>query len=232
MSAGKKAALICVDIQNDFCDDPDGALAVKGARALAPVWNELLSMPFAVKIATKDCHPTDHVSFASQHQGKQPFKDTITVKNPENEKDEPFTSTLWPDHCIQGSHGYELMSELDKSKIQTIIEKGQDKRVESYSAFGPPYRNPRLGNNELIEMLKSEGITEVFVVGLAYEACVMYTAKDAAKYGFQTYLIEDAAAFANKSEDNTKVVRKQLQDCGVSLISLASPEVERIRKSA
>ncbi len=232
MSAGKRAVLVCVDIQNDFCDDPEGALAVRGSRALAPVWNELLAMPFALKVATRDCHPADHVSFASQHPGKQSFQDTITVKNPENEQDTPFTSTLWPNHCIRGTPGCEIISELDMSKVQHIIEKGQDKRFECYSAFGPPYRNPKLGDDQMIRLLQSEGITDVFVVGLAYEACVFHTAKDAAEYGFRTYLIEDAAAFANKSDDNISSIRKTLQDAGVSLIGLQSKEVWEIKSAA
>lgn len=230
--AAKRAALACIDIQNDFCDDPDGALAVKGSRALAPIWNELLSMPFALKLATRDCHPPDHVSFASQHEGREPFKDTITTKNPENADDEPFTSTLWPDHCVQGTAGVDIISELDQSKIQHIIDKGGDKRVESYSGFGPPYRNPRLGGTEMVDLLRDNGITDVFVVGLAYEACVMFTARDAAEYGFRTYVIEDAAGFANKSEEHMANIRKTLQDAGVTVVGLRSKEVEEVRQSA
>jgi nicotinamidase-related amidase len=231
MAAPRKAALVCVDIQNDFCDDPDGALAVKGSRAMAPIWNDLLSMPFALKLATRDCHPPDHVSFASQHTGKEPFKDTITVPNPDNEKDEPFTSTLWPDHCIQGTHGCEIISELDQSKIQRIIDKGKDKRVESYSGFGPHYRNPRIGGDEMLRLLQENGITDVFTVGLAFEACVMHTSLDAAEYGFRTFLIEDASGAADKSEKNVSAVCKKLQDGGVALIRLDSKEVQDIKKA-
>jgi nicotinamidase-related amidase len=231
MAAPKKAALACIDIQNDFCDDPDGALAVKGSRAMVPIWNDQLAKPFALKLATRDCHPPDHISFASQHEGKEAFKDTITVSNPENKDDIPFTSTLWPDHCIRGTHGYEIIAELDQSKIQHIIDKGTDCRVESYSGFGPHYRNPRIGSHEMVNLLRKEGITDIFVVGLAFEACVMHTALDAAEYGFRTFVIEDAAGAADKSDKNVARVRKALQDGGVTLIQLDSEELASIGKA-
>src|ERR1700760_318339 len=171
--AGRKAALACIDIQQDFCDAPDGSLAVKGARSLAPLWNDLLARPFPVKLATRDFHPADHVSFASQHAGKEPFTSKITVQNPENEKDgDDFTSVMWPDHCIQGTPGCEFIPELDTSKLNYIVEKGKDKRVESYSGFGPPYRNPKFGMTDLDAILKKEGVSDIFIVGVAYECCV------------------------------------------------------------
>ena len=88
MATGKKSGLAVIDVQEDFCE-PDGSLAVKGGRDLATVWNDLLSLPFAVKLATRDYHPKDHISFASQHSGKEPFTSSHTIKNPENHDDEP-----------------------------------------------------------------------------------------------------------------------------------------------
>ncbi len=231
MAPPRKAALICVDIQNDFCDEPDGALAVKGSRALAPTWNKLLNMPFALKLATRDYHPRDHVSFASQHEGKKPFEDTITVKNPDNDE-ESFTSTLWPDHCVQGTPGAEIIAELDKSKIDRIIHKGQDKRVEQYSGFEPHYRNPRMPGTEMLKLLEEHEIQDVYTVGLAFEACVKHTALDAAEHGFRTYLIEDASGAANKSEENVSSVCKQLENSGVHVVRMDSEEVKRIAQSA
>ncbi|KAK3725994.1 NAD(+) salvage pathway protein [Vermiconidia calcicola] len=230
MAVGSKAALACIDVQEDFCDNPDGALAVKGARALAPIWNELLSLPFAVKLATRDYHPRDHISFASQHKGRQPFTSTLEVKNPENEQD-AFTTTLWPDHCVQGTPGCEYISHLDLSKLTHSIEKGQDKRVEMYSGFGPPYRNPKFGMTGMEEELKKEGITDLFVVGLAFEYCVKYTAIDAVACGFRTFVVEDGTKAVDQSEQNLAAVRKELQDKGVVLIILDSPELEKMKNS-
>lgn len=87
-----KAALAVVDMQEDFCEQK-GSLAIKGARELAPVINELLNLPgFAFKFATQDFHPSDHVSFALQHPGAVPTKSTYTIKNPQNERE---TQTMY-----------------------------------------------------------------------------------------------------------------------------------------
>ena len=228
MTAQRKAALAVIDVQEDFCE-PDGSLAVAGGRALAPIWNNLLSYPFAVKLATRDLHPADHISFASQHEGKQPFTSTHTIQNPENEGDEAFTTTLWPDHCVQGTKGCEFIPELDISKVMTKIEKGQDKRVESYSAFGPVYRNPKVGMSGLGDTLKHEGITDLFVAGLAYDYCVKHTAIDAVEHGFRTFIVEDATKAVDQSEEALFALRKELQSNGVVIIGLGSEKLEAVK---
>lgn len=226
--AGRKAGLAVIDAQEDFCE-PSGSLAVSGGRALAPVWNDLLSLPFAVKLATRDYHPADHISFASQHDGKQPFTDSHTIKNPENADDEAFTTLLWPDHCVQGTKGCEFIPELDVSKTTQTIEKGQDKRVESYSAFGPVYRNPAVGMSGLGDSLKEAGVTDLFVVGLAFDYCVKHTAIDAVEHGFKTFVIEDATKAVDQSEEGLAKVRKELEDSGVVIIGLDSKELDAVR---
>lgn len=230
MALSGKAGLAVIDVQEDFCE-PNGSLAVKGGRELAEVWNDLLSLPFAVKLATRDYHPQDHISFASQHSGKQPFADTLMVKNPENESDDPFTVTLWPDHCVQGTKGCEIIPELDQSKLTQVIRKGWDKRVEAFSAFGPAYRNPRVGMSGLGDSLREAGITDLFVVGLAYDYCVKHTAIDAVEHGFKTYVIEDATAAIDKSDEGLAKLRKELQDKGVTIIDLNSKELDAVRKA-
>ena len=229
MAAGSKTGLAVIDVQNDFCE-PSGSLAVKGGRELAGVWNDLLSLPFAVKLATKDFHPADHISFASQHPGKEPFTSTHTIKNPENaDGDEPFTTLLWPDHCVQDTPGCELIAELDKSKLTKIIEKGQDKRVESYSAFGPVYRKPPVSMSGLADQLKEAGVTDLFVVGLAFDFCVKHTAIDAVEHGFKTFVIEDATKAVDQSEEGLASLRNELQEKGVHIIGLKSKELDLIK---
>lgn len=228
MATGKKSGLAVIDVQEDFCE-PDGSLAVKGGRDLANVWNNLLSYPFAVKLATRDYHPKDHISFASQHSGKEAFTSTHTIKNPENHDDTAFTTLLWPDHCIQGTKGAEFIPELDTSKLTQKIEKGQDRRVESYSAFGPVYRNPPVGMSGLGDELKKEGITDLYVVGLAFDYCVKHTAIDAVEHGFKTYVIEDATKAVDQSQEGLDATRKELQDSGVVLIDLKSKELEAVK---
>ena len=230
MAGGRKAALAVIDVQEDFCE-PNGSLAVKDGRKVAPVWNDLLSLPFALKLATRDYHPRDHISFASQHSGKEPFTSTHTIKNPENTDDKAFTTLLWPDHCVQGTQGCELIPELDQSKLTHKIDKGQDKRVESYSAFGPVYRNPPVAMSGLGDTMEKAGITDVFVVGLAYDFCVKHTAIDAVEHGFKTFIIEDATKAVDQSEDGLSKLRKELQDNGVIIIDMDSKELDKLRKS-
>ena len=230
MAAGKKAALAVIDVQEDFCE-PNGSLAVKDGRAVASIWNDLLSLPFAVKVATRDYHPRDHISFASQHTSKQPFTSSHTINNPDNTDDKPFTTLLWPDHCVQGTPGCEFIPELDQSKLTHTIDKGQDKRVESYTAFGPVYRNPPVAMSGLGDTLKKAGITDLFVVGLAFDYCVKHTAIDAVEHGFRAFLIEDATKAVDQSEEGLAALRKELQDNGVTLITLDSKELDEIRKA-
>lgn len=230
MPTARRTALAVIDVQEDFCE-PDGSLAVKGGRAVAPIWNDLLSLPFAMKLATRDYHPRDHISFASQHTGKEPFTSNHTIENPENADDKAFTTTLWPEHCVQGTPGCEIIPELDQTKLMLTIDKGQDKRVESYSAFGPTYRNPPVAMSGLGDTLKEAGITDLFVVGLAYDFCVKHTAIDAVEHGFRTFLVEDATKAVDQSEEGLTTLRKELKDSGVTIIGLDSKELDKIRKS-
>ncbi|KAF4552706.1 Nicotinamidase-like protein [Elsinoe fawcettii] len=188
-----RPALIIVDFQNDFCP-PNGSLAVQGGRDIAPIINSLLDLSFVVKVATKDFHPQDHISFASNHEppNNKPFETTITIKNPAN-SDETETTRLWPDHCIQGTPGCDLVDELEFNKCDHIIEKGQDARVEMYSAFAAPFSNPPIAVSGLSEILRTQNVTHVFTVGLAYDYCVKCTAIDSAKEGFTTYIVKDAS---------------------------------------
>lgn len=213
----KKAALILVDVQEDFCE-PNGALAVKGGRALAPVWNNLLaSDKFHCKVATHDWHPSDHISFASQHPDAQPFTSQHAIQNPEN-KSEVFSTTLWPDHCVADTHGAKLIPEIEKENLHHLIFKGQDKRVECYSAFGPPFRSPSMAGSNLDGILKHSGVTDVWVVGLAYDYCVKHTALDAAELGYRTYVLEGATKAVDPGESSVEKVREELRKGSVTVV--------------
>ncbi|KAK0936786.1 NAD(+) salvage pathway protein [Friedmanniomyces endolithicus] len=227
MTSQGKAALVIVDLQDDFCP-PNGALAVPGGRDIAPAINSLLALPFALKIATRDFHPRDHVSFASQHAEKQAFTSNHTIINPENPQETQET-VLWPDHCVQNTPGCELIPELETSKLDLVVDKGQDKRVESYSAFGPPFRSPRVSMTRLAATLREACITHVFVCGLAWDFCVKATAIDAAKEGFTTYAIHDACRGINRSAKGSVVTREELEKHGVRVIGLDSGELDMIR---
>ncbi|KAI1138014.1 pyrazinamidase/nicotinamidase [Hypoxylon sp. FL0543] len=219
-----RPALIVVDLQEDFCP-PNGALAVAGGRGITPLINKLLASPFVIKIATKDWHPPDHVSFATNHQGKAPFEDIVTIVNPYNES-ETYESRLWPVHCVQGTLGAELIPELHASQLDMILEKGTDPRVEMYSPFYDPFRTPRVSDSGLAKALREKQVTDVYVVGLAADYCVKHAAVDAAKEGFKSYVVEectravDAVAWPKCKED--------IEAHGAQVVSIDGPEVHRV----
>ena len=223
-------ALLIVDFQEDFCP-PSGALAVTGGRDIAPIINKLLSFPgFAVRVATKDSHPRDHISFASNHAppDNSPYISTVGIANPRNSQ-EVLQSLLWPDHCIQGTEGAELVPELETSKIDFIVEKGRDPMVEMYSAFRAPFSNPRVADTGLAEYLRGKGVTHVFCVGLAFDYCVKCTAIDAAKEGFETFIIDEAAKPVDGSKEARDSVVRELQKHGVEIVSMRGEQVQRVR---
>ncbi|WP_181702531.1 bifunctional nicotinamidase/pyrazinamidase [Chthonobacter albigriseus] len=170
-------ALIVVDVQNDFC--PGGSLAVADGDAVVPVINAL-ARRFANVVLTQDWHPAGHASFASAHPGKAPFETT----------EMPYgLQVLWPDHCVQGTPGAALHPALDVPHAQLIIRKGYHPAVDSYSAFREADRTTHTG---LAGYLKERGIRRVFVVGLATDYCVGWTALDARSAGLEATVLEDA----------------------------------------
>ena len=174
---GAGDALLVIDVQNCFI--PGGSLAVKEGDAIVPVINKL-AKAFANVVVTQDWHTADHVSFASQHQGKKPFE---TVKLAYG------TQVLWPDHCVQGTDGAALHKDLSIPHAQLVIRKGFHKDTDSYSAFLEADRKTTTG---LAGYLKARGIKRVYLAGLATDFCVAWSALDARKAGFQAGVIEDA----------------------------------------
>jgi nicotinamidase/pyrazinamidase len=170
-------ALIVVDVQNGFT--PGGNLAVAGADQIIPVINQL-TKKFEYVVLTQDWHPEQHISFADNHENKVPFE-TIELSY--------GTQVLWPRHCVQGTHDAEFHPELNISTAQLIIRKGFHPDIDSYSAFIEADRKTPTG---LKGYLKEHQIDTVYIVGIATDFCVAWTALDAAQMGFKTYVIEDA----------------------------------------
>ena len=173
----KHVALIVVDVQNGFT--PGGNLAVAGADQIIPVINQL-TKKFEYVVLTQDWHPEQHISFADNHENKVPFE-TIELSY--------GTQVLWPRHCVQGTHDAEFHPELNISTAQLIIRKGFHPDIDSYSAFMEADRKTPTG---LKGYLKEHQIDTVYIVGIATDFCVAWTALDAAQMGFKTYVIEDA----------------------------------------
>ena len=173
----KSSALLIVDVQNDFC--PGGALPVPEGDKIVPGINQLSSL-FGVVVATQDWHPPEHASFASQHAGLDPF-DTTEIDG--------SSTVVWPDHCIQGTHGAAMHQDIDTRPIRLILRKGMNPRLDSYSAF---FENDRTTGTGLNAYLKGMGVDTVFLCGLARDVCVFYSVIDARKLGYKSYLITDA----------------------------------------
>ncbi|KAK6341857.1 NAD(+) salvage pathway protein [Orbilia blumenaviensis] len=224
-----KPALLVVDMQEDFCP-PNGSLAVTNGRDVIPVINTLLANPtFTTRIATKDWHPSTHISFASNHPAPDnvPFISYTTITNPHNPS-ETYKTRLWPDHCIQGTKGAELVPELDQSLVDEIVEKGTDDRVEMYSCFHDPFEHPTVSDSGLVERLQKKDVTHVYVVGLAMDYCVKYSAIDAKKAGFEVYVVEEGTKAVDPSA--WEEVRKELEGYGITMVRKGSSEMEWLDK--
>jgi nicotinamidase/pyrazinamidase len=201
-------ALIVVDIQNDFL--PGGALAVAEGDTIIPFVAGLMqSDGYDLIVVSQDWHPHDHGSFASAHTGASPFGMGELAGRPQ---------MLWPDHCVQSTLGARLnveieavLAELVAAKRQTlIVKKGQDRMVDSYSAF---FDNARQSDTGLNAALGLYQIREVDVVGLAFDYCVKATALDAASLGFQTRVLLEGTRAVDPTSDSDTI--SELSDGGV-----------------
>jgi nicotinamidase/pyrazinamidase len=169
--------LVVVDVQYDFL--PGGSLAVAGGDEIVPLINKL-APKFRNVVLTQDWHPSDHISFASQHPGKAPFE-TIEL--------DYGSQVLWPDHCVWQTRGAEISKDLDIPHAQLIIRKGYNRAIDSYSGFQEADRETLTG---LAGYLNERDVGRLFVVGLATDFCVAWTALDGAAGGFDVTVIEDA----------------------------------------
>jgi nicotinamidase/pyrazinamidase len=200
---GAGDVLIVVDVQNDFL--PGGSLAVVGGDEIVPLIN-VLARRFTHVVLTQDWHPADHISFASQHQGKAPFE-TVEL--------DYGTQVLWPDHCVWNSHGAELSSALDIAHAQLIIRKGFNRDIDSYSGFQEADRETLTG---LAGYLNEREVERLYLVGLATDFCVAWTALDGAAGGFDVTVIEDATR-AIDSNGSLERAWADMADAGVGRVS-------------
>lgn len=193
-------ALILVDLQNDFT--PTGALPVPEGDAIVPLINQLQPR-FDLVVATQDWHPADHQSFAIQHEGRHPGE-LIELHG--------LPQVLWPVHCVQESAGANFIASLDQTRIAKVFRKGQDPRIDSYSGF---FDNDHRSSTGMGEYLRTQGVKEVYVVGLATDYCVRFTAADAAQLGFATTVIVDATRGVNLQAGDAEQALTDLRAQGV-----------------
>ena len=197
-----RKALILVDIQNDFMEG--GSLEVPNASEILPVVKNLLELDWHLVVATKDWHPEGHKSFASSH-GKNVF-DVIDLNGVEQ--------VMWPDHCVAGTKGSEIHPDLNSyfAHINEYVVKGADPEVDSYSGF---FDNNKVNKTELDDILKDNEIDMVYIVGLATDYCVKFTALDANELEYWTFVITDGV----RGLDGAEGALKEMEDAGVDLIT-------------
>jgi len=196
-------ALILVDIQNDFV--PGGALAVREGDQVVPIANRLMPR-FEVVVATQDWHPADHGSFAASHPGKR-IGEVIDLGG--------LSQVLWPVHCVQGTWGAEFVAGLEVSNVAKVFRKGTDREIDSYSGF---YDNGHRRSTGLGEWLSERGVRGVYVVGLATDYCVKFTALDARELGFEVTLAEDGCRGVELKPGDVARAVEEMRAAGVKVV--------------
>jgi len=209
MKISSNSVLLVVDVQVDFC--PGGNLPVPDGDKVVPVINRL-SRRFQRIVATQDWHPQNHVSFACNHPGSDPF-DTIRGKEGEQ--------ILWPDHCVPGTPGAEFHPQLDTLGFDLIVRKGTDPNLDSYSAFFENDHKTPTGLHFYLQGLK---VKSVYLAGLALDVCVYFSAIDALKLGFHTVLVEDACRGIDTPAGSLKVRLQEMRKSGVHILRAADVE--------
>ncbi len=202
IAPGDDDVLAVIDVQNCFL--PGGTLPVPEGDKIIPIINRL-APAFRHVVITQDWHTPGHISFASAHPGKKPFETTQLSYG---------TQVLWPDHCVQGSEDAAVLKDLKLPKAELIIRKGYHQHTDSYSAFMEADRKTATG---LAGYFRERGIDTLFLVGLATDFCVAWSAVDARKLGFTTYVIEDATR-AIDLNGSLAAAWKQMTDAGVRRI--------------
>jgi nicotinamidase/pyrazinamidase len=196
-------ALIIVDLQNDFL--PGGALAVPRGDEVIPLANEL-QPKFDLVLATKDWHPADHGSFAANHPGKQPG-DRIILDGIEQ--------ILWPVHCVQNTRGAEFASSFDTSRIAHVFHKGTERNIDSYSTF---FDNAHRRHTGLAHYLEKHGIRDIYLMGLALDYCVKYSALDARQLGFNTHIILDGCRGIELAPGDIERAIEEMKRAGAKIL--------------
>ncbi|MDH4140736.1 MAG: bifunctional nicotinamidase/pyrazinamidase [Coriobacteriia bacterium] len=205
-------ALLLVDIQNDFM--PTGALPVSDGDAVVPVAHALMPS-FELIVATQDWHPADHASFASNHPGTQPG-DVVDLDG--------IDQVLWPDHCVQDSPGASFHSGMDIGPVGHVVRKGTDPRIDSYSAF---FDNLHLKETGLVDFLREQGVSRVYLVGLATDYCVKFTALDGVQAGFEVVVVADGVRAVDLSPGDGERAIEEARSAGCTIVVSADVAARR-----
>jgi nicotinamidase/pyrazinamidase len=187
-------ALLLIDIQNDFV--PGGALAVPKGHEVVRVanrWIDEFLRNSELVIATQDWHPPSHSSFISQNS----------------------TTGVWPDHCVQYTHGAEFVEGLNVDAIQTVVRKGTDPHIDSYSGF---FDNKHQKQTEPAGVLRKANVDTVYILGLATDYCVKFTALDARQLGLTTNVVREGCRAINLSPNDEQQAFEDMQAAGATIL--------------
>ena len=193
-------ALLLVDIQKDFI--LGGALPVPDGGAVVRVANDSMNWCDLI-VATQDWHPANHGSFASCHPGRS-IGDIIDLNGIEQ--------VLWPDHCVQYSVGAEFADQLRTDRIDQVIRKGTDPGIDSYSGFFDNDHRKATGLEDCLEMHQ---ITHLFLIGLATDYCVKFTALDARRLGLSVTIITDGIRGVDLTPGDCDRAVEEMEGAGV-----------------
>ena len=194
--------LLMVDIQNDF--SPTGALAVKDGDEIIPFVNDQQDA-FDFIVATQDWHPQNHGSFAEHHPDKSPGE-VITLGG--------IDQILWPAHCVQNTYGAEFIPGLNTEKINQVFQKGMNPNIDSYSGF---FDNDHKNATGLHQYLQAQKVNDIYIVGLATDYCVKFTALDAALLGYSTTVLKKGVRGVELASGDIEQAFAEMQTAGVKI---------------
>ena len=200
-------ALVLVDIQNDFL--PGGALPVPKGDEIIAVANRVQTA-FDLVVATQDWHPANHGSFASRHPGRKPGDLGNLAGLPQ---------VLWPNHCVQNTDGAAFAPGLDTKRIARVFPKGTDPNIDSYSGF---FDNGHQKATGLGDYLRNQGVTDLYILGLATDYCVKATALDGRSLGFHVHLIIDGCRGVNLHPGDSDRAVEEMKTAGVRVTTSSS----------
>ncbi|MBW7956406.1 MAG: nicotinamidase [Deltaproteobacteria bacterium] len=193
---GKKA-LVIADVQNDFC--PSGALAVPEGDRIVPVVNRYIRLFKSAGLPvyiTRDWHPPVTIHFKE------------------------FGGT-WPPHCVMGTKGAEFHPDLEVPEDALVLSKGDTPNADNYSAFDGHDEKGR----RLVEILEDDGVTEIYVGGLATDYCVRQTTLDALGMKFKVTVLLDAVKGVDLEPGDSERALKEIKEKGAGSTEIDMIEI-------
>ena len=197
-------ALIVIDLQNDFM--PGGSLPVPDGDAVVPVVNRVMRN-FDLVVASQDWHPAGHGSFASQHPGKKPGE-VVDLNG--------LDQILWPDHCVEDTEGAAFHDDVATDHIAKIFHKGTDLGLDSYSTF---FDNAHRKSTGMGDYLREQGVTDVYLLGLATDYCVKFSALDAVECGFKVHVIDDGCRGIDLHAGDVSKALDEMRAAGAEIVT-------------